>query len=81
MSKIIFHKNKLHFRFEDQNKIKKFLEMIIRDFGKHIKDINYVLVTDSHLLALNKQFLNHDFYTDILTFELSEDEKKLEGEI
>lgn len=34
--------------------------------------INYIFCTDNALLKINRQFLNHDFYTDIITFDLSE---------
>lgn len=41
----------------------------------------YVFCTDDFLLNINKQFLGHDFYTDIITFPLSTTEKEIEAEI
>jgi rRNA maturation RNase YbeY len=48
---------------------------------KHpISSIQYVFMTDDELLYLNKEYLNHDTYTDIITFDLSGDHG-IEGEI
>lgn len=38
--------------------------------GQNISNITYILSTDSHLLDLNRQYLEHDFFTDVLTFDL-----------
>ena len=44
-------------------------------------DINYIFMNDEMLLELNKKFLDHDTYTDIITFDLSEKENVVSGEI
>ena len=41
----------------------------------------YIFCSDEALLEMNKQFLNHDTYTDIITFDLSENDTELAGEI
>ena len=49
-------------------------EVISRIFKKHkraISSVNYVFCSDQYLLQINQEYLNHDFYTDIITFELS----------
>ena len=43
--------------------------------------LNYIFCTDKQLLEINKQYLKHDFYTDIITFELSPKKQPIEGEI
>ena len=43
--------------------------------------VGYVFCSDAFLLGMNKQFLDHDFYTDIITFPLSETDKEIEAEI
>lgn len=40
--------------------------------GKRVESVNYIFVSDNALLEINKQFLKLDFYTDIITFDLSE---------
>ena len=42
--------------------------------------INYIFCTDKALLEINRQFLSHDFYTDIITFDLS-DANEVQAEI
>jgi probable rRNA maturation factor len=43
--------------------------------------VGYVFCSDEFLLNMNQQFLGHDFYTDIITFPLSETDKEIEAEI
>jgi len=49
--------------------------------GFRIGEINVVLCSDAYLLALNNQYLNHDTFTDIVTFDHSEQEALLMGDI
>jgi rRNA maturation RNase YbeY len=46
---------------------------VARSEGRVLNDLNYIFTSDPYLLELNKKFLNHDYYTDILTFDYSED--------
>lgn len=60
-----------------------FLDALVQ---KHLEGIsftrlNYVFCSDEYLLQINRQFLNHDTYTDIVTFDLSESGEDLSGEI
>lgn len=40
--------------------------------GRKVGSLNYIFCNDDHILEVNKQFLGHDFYTDIITFDYSE---------
>jgi len=44
-------------------------------------DLNYIFMSDEELLKINQQYLNHDTYTDIITFDNSEDEGCIHGDI
>ena len=66
---------------KDRNKLKNFVCDLFKSQGKKPKDINYVFCTDQYLLAMNKKYLKHDYYTDIITFDLSDNEKDLKAEI
>lgn len=62
----------------------KSLRQTAEELGKKLEEINYMFMTDEQLLALNEQFLQHDFYTDILTFdarEVEDEENVLKGDI
>ena len=48
--------------------VRQWLHSFVRNAGKTGADVNYVLCGDEYLYRLNLQFLNHDTYTDILTF-------------
>ena len=68
---IQFHYSDVSFRFPNRTKLKFFLLEQLRKEGQSLEAINYIFCTDAYLLELNKQFLNHDTYTDIVTFPLS----------
>ena len=60
--------------------LKRFIQSIFKKEGKELGFINYIFCTDKALLEINRQFLSHDFYTDIITFDLS-DSKQIQAEI
>lgn len=49
--------------------------------GFEIDEINYIFCSDSHLLTINQQYLEHDTFTDIITFPFSEEEKVITGDV
>ena len=50
----------------------KWIKSIADKYGKQIGNIGYLFCTDEKILEVNNQFLNHNFYTDIITFDYSE---------
>ncbi|AYN00795.1 rRNA maturation RNase YbeY [Chryseobacterium sp. 3008163] len=58
----------------------KWLEEIILSEEKKLGDINYVFCDDEYLLKINQDYLQHDYYTDIITFD-SVKGKTISGEI
>ncbi|MDE3143623.1 MAG: rRNA maturation RNase YbeY [Bacteroidota bacterium] len=73
MQKIVFHSTINSFRLLNKKKIRLVLASIFNNEGVHLESLNFVFCTDSYLLKINRDFLNHDFYTDIITFDLSEE--------
>jgi probable rRNA maturation factor len=65
----------------NRNKLKKYLGGLIRKEGRKVGFVNYIFCSDNYLLEMNKQYLRHDYYTDIITFDLSVDPKIIEAEI
>ena len=60
---------------------KTWLKSIATTEGFELNQLNYLFCSDEHILSINRQYLEHDFYTDIITFDNSEDEKLIEGDI
>ena len=61
--------------------LKAFIEKQMKKEGIVIECLQYVFCSDKYLLGINKQFLNHDYYTDIISFDLSETKGQLIGDI
>ncbi|ALR32118.1 MULTISPECIES: rRNA maturation RNase YbeY [Chryseobacterium] len=59
---------------------KKWLEDIILSEGKKLGEINYIFCDDEYLLKVNQDYLQHDYYTDIITFDYVKG-KTISGEI
>lgn len=68
---IRFHFLTAPFYFPHRSQLKRFIEQSLSKEGKDIEAINYIFCDDDYLLSLNKQYLNHNTLTDIITFELS----------
>ncbi|QEC70221.1 rRNA maturation RNase YbeY [Panacibacter ginsenosidivorans] len=80
MQKVYFHYADRKLTIAGKNKIKQTVEFLFRKEKLKLDKLNYVFCSDEYLLQINNQFLNHDFYTDIITFDLSETNKTI-GEI
>jgi probable rRNA maturation factor len=61
--------------------LKRFIENIFKREGFQLKSLNYIFCSDSEILRISKEFLKHDNYTDIITFEFSDKKSPIEGEI
>lgn len=76
---ISFNGDKKHIRGMSMG-IRKTISQIIKDHTYQLNQIDYIFVNDEELLQINKDVLKHDYYTDIISFDYTED-KKIEGEI
>ena len=81
MAKINFLTGDRKFTFQQKRAIKDFIELIFKKEKTTLQQITYVFCSDEFLLQMNNDFLQHDFYTDIITFRLSEKYKPIEAEI
>jgi rRNA maturation RNase YbeY len=61
--------------------LKAFIEKAIKKEGFTIEALQYIFCSDKFLLGINKSYLQHDYYTDIISFDLSETKGKLIGEV
>ena len=64
-----------------RTELKTFINKQCLKEGVHIETLQYVFCSDAFLLDINKRFLNHNFYTDIISFDLSEQKGSLIGDV
>lgn len=69
------------FRLTERNRKKELLKRIIREHGFRPGELNYIFMSDEDLLKINIEYLNHSTYTDIITFDNSETDDTIEGDI
>jgi len=65
----------------DKREIHKIISLLKKEFSFQVNDIIINIVTSEEIHKVNKQFLNHDYSTDIITFNYSEENNTLETEI
>ena len=65
----------------DKNKLKNFIIYLFEQENTELDELNYIFCSDDYLLQINKDHLNHDYYTDIITFSLAEEGNPVIGEI
>jgi probable rRNA maturation factor len=81
MSAVKFHIIDENPALSQKTKLKQFINHIFSSEGKELNSIDFIFCNDEHLLSMNQQFLQHDYFTDILTFDLSKDGSAITGEI
>ena len=60
---------------------KSVVDRIVKEYGLSNKYVNIIFLTDEELFEMNMSYLNHDYYTDIITFNYAETPKDLEAEL
>jgi probable rRNA maturation factor len=78
--KIKFYTEDIQFKLMRKTLLRQWLETSALKEGYSISSLNIILCSDEHLLIINNQFLQHDYYTDIITFDYSK-ESSLIGEL
>ncbi|MEZ5021985.1 MAG: rRNA maturation RNase YbeY [Chitinophagales bacterium] len=60
---------------------KKWISKVVDLEGYELSELSYIFCSDEYLLNINKEYLNHDYYTDIITFDNSEEDNLIAGDI
>ena len=53
----------------DQEKITAWIKEVAATYGKIVGEVAYMFCSDEHILKVNREFLQHDYYTDVITFD------------
>ncbi len=61
-------------------KFERILEIVVSEYGCELDELSYIFCADDYLLKVNQDFLDHDYYTDIITFDYCE-EKLIAGDL
>lgn len=64
----------------DMRKVSKWIEEVAASHSRMVGNLNYLFVNDEEILEANRQFVNHDYYTDIITFDYSHGDR-ISGDI
>lgn len=78
---INFHIEEIEFKVINPIKSKRWLKSVIQSEGYELSEINYIFCSDEYLHKINLEYLDHDTLTDIITFDNSEEDKLIEGDI
>lgn len=81
MQKIQFYYYDRNPVLRDKKKLKQFIENLFVIEKTALSFLSYVFCSDKHLLGVNVEFLQHDFYTDVITFNLSVNKEEIIGEV
>jgi rRNA maturation RNase YbeY len=69
------------FKILDIRKKKSWIKDLVKEQGFKLGELSYIFLNDEGLHKINLEYLKHDTYTDIITFDNSEDEDEIEGDI
>ncbi|MCX6213541.1 rRNA maturation RNase YbeY [Spirosoma sp.] len=78
---IRFFNEDVPYKLPQKQAIRQWLKQQTEAEGFSVGDLNYMFCSDEYLLQVNRDYLQHDYYTDIITFDMSEEEGKIEGDV
>jgi rRNA maturation RNase YbeY len=81
MQNIRFFTEDIQFELKQKNKLRKWIESVLVQNKKKAESINYIFTSDQYLLDINKQYLNHNYFTDIITFNNASAQESLQADI
>ena len=81
VSSIHFFTEDVNYLIKQKRIIKDWLLSVIQSEDYSLQELNFILCSDEYLLGMNRQYLNHDTYTDVITFDNSDQSKVIAGDI
>src|SRR5690606_26867158 len=81
MAKINFFTEEVDFKLKNKSIIRKWITDSVKNEKCFVGELNFIFCSDEYLLKINQEYLNHDTYTDIITFDNGEEEGEITGDI
>jgi rRNA maturation RNase YbeY len=81
MPAIQFFEEDISYKLKNKTLVRQWIKDTIAAEGFKLQELTYVFCSDAYLLPMNQQYLDHDTYTDIITFDNSEEEGQIVGDI
>jgi probable rRNA maturation factor len=81
MPSISFFEEGITYKLKYKTALRQWISKTILAEGFKLKELTYIFCSDNYLLQINQQYLNHDTYTDTITFDNSDIEKVIIGDI
>lgn len=66
---INFFSEEIDFKLRNKTILRNWIKVIVKNENQKIEDLNFIFCDDEYLLNINKEYLDHDYYTDIITFD------------
>ncbi len=79
--RVNFFYQDVKFSFSNRTGLKYFLQKLLLKEGYQLRQLNIIFCSDEALLEMNRSFLKHDYYTDIITFPLSDVGEPIQAEL
>jgi len=81
MPSIHFFEEDISYKIKNKKSVRQWITETVLAEGYKLKELNYIFCSDSYLLQINQQYLNHDTFTDIITFDNSSAKGVITGDI
>lgn len=79
---ISFFNEDVDYKIKDKQKLRQWIaSTVANEGGGRVGELNFIFCSDAYLLEINKKYLDHDTYTDIVTFDSSEKDRVIAGDI
>lgn len=78
---IHFFTEDINFLLKNKILIRKWINQTIKDESHQLQELNFIFCSDDYLLSINQQFLKHDTFTDVITFDNGTEKGKIYGDI
>ncbi|HAI75322.1 MAG TPA: rRNA maturation RNase YbeY [Microscillaceae bacterium] len=69
------------FKLKNKLQYRQWIKLVVKQEGKKLGALNYIFCSDAYLLHINKTYLQHNTYTDIITFDQAEKPHTVQGDI